>query len=282
MAWPRGRRSGASRSTTERAGRTPPLHLRARAAQHRRFRPPGARRAAHPALTRANREEPTPPARAGRSRFPKPLDSPPPNVITSWTDNILACHCETPKIWWFAPILEGAHSGARVQKEGAESEDQRRLLGARAGELRVGAVFLPVRRSTPSPRSSGRPAPLGTARGQGRLRAEGRRLPRAWSQNAPTSSPEVLPGPARIPPTGAPSGHDQPGGRLVLHKAVAGGYVSDETREALPAELTHLLLMQKMASTPRSGSTSASSTPPGSRPAFIPRVEDDMHSILNW
>src|SRR2546429_6640363 len=74
-------------------------------------------------------------------------------------------------------------------------------------------------------------------------------FPKAWSQNATNIvAQKYFRGPMASPRRER-SVKDMIN-RVVgwyFDKAVAGGYVSDETREAFRAELTHLLLMQKMA-----------------------------------
>ena len=58
-------------------------------------------------------------------------------------------------------------------------------------------------------------------------------------------------------------------------------FATDEDLAAFQAELTHLLVHQKMASTRRSGSTSASRQKPQCSACFINSVQDNMSSIMD-
>ena len=58
-------------------------------------------------------------------------------------------------------------------------------------------------------------------------------------------------------------------------------FATDDDLKAFQAELTHLLVHQKMASTRRSGSTSASRRSRSARACFINSVQDTMSSIMD-
>jgi len=60
------------------------------------------------------------------------------------------------------------------------------------------------------------------------------------------------------------------------------GYVAGEAEGTFRAELTHLLLMQKMAFNSPVWFNVGLVNPPRVSACFILDVEDDMHSILNW
>ncbi|MCW3043118.1 MAG: hypothetical protein JWL57_1276 [Actinobacteria bacterium] len=60
------------------------------------------------------------------------------------------------------------------------------------------------------------------------------------------------------------------------------GYLAGEADETFRAELTHLLLMQKMAFNSPVWFNVGLVNPPRVSACFILDVEDDMHSILNW
>src|SRR5260370_39211858 len=60
------------------------------------------------------------------------------------------------------------------------------------------------------------------------------------------------------------------------------GYLAGDAEETFRAELTHLLLMQKMAFNSPVWFNVGLVDPPRVSACFILDVEDDMHSILNW
>ncbi|TMK50478.1 MAG: vitamin B12-dependent ribonucleotide reductase, partial [Actinobacteria bacterium] len=65
-------------------------------------------------------------------------------------------------------------------------------------------------------------------------------------------------------------------------RGASDGYVAGEAEETFRAELTHLLLMQKMAFNSPVWFNVGLVDPPRVSACFILDVEDDMHSILNW
>src|SRR5438309_4305571 len=65
-------------------------------------------------------------------------------------------------------------------------------------------------------------------------------------------------------------------------RGASDGYLVGEAEEAFRAELTHLLLMQKMAFNSPVWFNVGLIDPPRVSACFILDVEDDMHSILNW
>src|SRR5438309_680687 len=65
-------------------------------------------------------------------------------------------------------------------------------------------------------------------------------------------------------------------------RGASDGYLVGEAEEAFRAELTHLLLMQKMAFNSPVWFNVGLVNPPRVSACFILDVEDDMHSILNW
>src|SRR5438445_7881220 len=65
-------------------------------------------------------------------------------------------------------------------------------------------------------------------------------------------------------------------------RGASDGYLVGEAEEAFRAELTHLLLMQKMAFNSPVWFNVGLVDPPRVSACFILDVEDDMHSILNW
>src|SRR5207248_8008808 len=65
-------------------------------------------------------------------------------------------------------------------------------------------------------------------------------------------------------------------------RGASDGYLAGEAEEAFRAELTHLLLMQKMAFNSPVWFNVGLVDPPRVSACFILDVEDDMHSILNW
>ncbi|HKN49037.1 MAG TPA: LAGLIDADG family homing endonuclease, partial [Actinomycetota bacterium] len=65
-------------------------------------------------------------------------------------------------------------------------------------------------------------------------------------------------------------------------RGASDGYLAGEAEETFRAELTHLLLMQKMAFNSPVWFNVGLIDPPRVSACFILDVEDDMHSILNW
>ena len=120
---------------------------------------------------------------------------------------------------------------------------------------------------------------------QERLRAEGRRGPRTSGASSPPTSWSASTSaatstrrsarPASASSSTASSTRSRPGPRPSTTSR------RDEDLRTFKAELTHLLVHQKMASTRRSGSTSASRRSRSARPASSTRVQDTMSSIMD-
>ena len=109
-------------------------------------------------------------------------------------------------------------------------------------------------------------------------------FPKAWSQNATNIvAQKYFRGPLGSP-------RRERSVKDMINRVVgwyagrgsADGYFDGETVETFRAELTHLLLMQKMAFNSPVWFNVGLVDPPRVSACFILDVEDDMHSILNW
>jgi ribonucleoside-diphosphate reductase alpha chain len=113
---------------------------------------------------------------------------------------------------------------------------------------------------------------------------KGVEFPKVWSQNATNIvAQKYFRGPLASPQRER-SVRDMIG-RVVGWYAGRGaedGYLGGEAEETFRAELTHLLLMQKMAFNSPVWFNVGLVNPPRVSACFILDVEDDMHSILNW
>jgi ribonucleoside-diphosphate reductase alpha chain len=110
-------------------------------------------------------------------------------------------------------------------------------------------------------------------------------FPRSWSQNATNIvAQKYFRGPLGTP--ARETSVRQMIGRVVdwyTGKGVDDGYlVDDRDMEAFQSELTHLLLMQRMAFNSPVWFNVGLVEPPRVSACFILDVEDDMRSILNW
>ena len=112
----------------------------------------------------------------------------------------------------------------------------------------------------------------------------GLEFPKSWSQNATNIvAQKYFRGPMGSP-------RRERSVRDMINRVVgwyaskggAGGYLTEESEQTFRAELTHLLLMQKMAFNSPVWFNVGLVDPPRVSACFILDVEDDMHSILNW
>src|SRR5882672_489380 len=109
-------------------------------------------------------------------------------------------------------------------------------------------------------------------------------FPKAWSQNATNIvAQKYFRGPMASP-------RRERSVKDMINRVVgwyagrgaSDGYLAGEAEETFRAELTHLLLMQKMAFNSPVWFNVGLVNPPRVSACFILDVEDDMHSILNW
>ena len=121
--------------------------------------------------------------------------------------------------------------------------------------------------------------------GQDRLRAEGHRGPQLLEPaRHQRRRQQVLPRPhrhARARDAASSSSSTASSTRSPPGPQTQHYFATDEDLATFKAELTHLLVHQKMASTRRSGSTSGVEARPQCSACFINSVQDDMGSIMD-